>query len=286
MVNGDQRINFNFNYQRINELKKIFLTPIVALLLYNSVNAQIKIRQDTIFAPYIGFHFSTLFPDNAFSSTNGMHDLYEGPYLDFGLEAGYKFKSNWLLSVQGDLLFGSDNLTHRQERMPAVFSNDANPIVIGTNGTNANFTFYNRALALRGGFGKIFTLGSRNPNSGIVARLYGGIWQQKTIFVANDVKAPQLQDDYARLYDHKRRGFTLTESIGYWFMSRKSNIVNCYIAFEITQCWSHSVRDYIIDEYIGLHGPDNTKYFDMIYGIKLCWMFPLKGKTSYDYYLY
>lgn len=267
-------------------MKKRFLPFSLLLLLFVSAHGQVKLTQDTIEAPYIGFNFGTMFPSKTFSSANGMYDLYKAPFLNFGLDFGYKFKSNWLLSTEGDLVFGNDNLKNRHERMPAVFSNDVNPIVIGTNGTDANVTFYNRALTFRAGGGKIFPISKRNPNSGIVARMFGGVWQQKTIYVCNDVNAPQLQGDYARLYDHKRLGFTLTESIGLWYMSNNSNIVNCYIAFEITQCWNHSVRDYVIDEYIGLNGPDNTKYFDLIYGIKICWMFPLKGKTAYDYYLY
>ncbi len=263
------------------------LTILTLLALFMSgAKAQLKLTQDTIATPIVGFHFETMIPSDKLSTENGMHDLYVSPSLNFGIEAGYKFKTNWLLSLDGSLIIGGDNLRHRQERMPAVFSHDASPIVIGTNGTDANTTCYNRGLMLRAGGGRIFTLNNRNPNSGIVGQLYAGIMQQKTIFVMNDVNAPQLQDDYAKLYDHKRRGFTLTESIGFWFMSNHANYVNLYVAFELTQFWNHSTRDYIIDEYIGLHGPDNTNYFDLIYGFKLCWMFPLKGKTAYDYYFY
>ena len=139
---------------------------------------------------------------------------------------------------------------------------------------------------LRAGVGKIFTIGSGNPNSGLNANLYAGLLQQKTIFMLNDVNAPQLQDDYGRLYDHKRRGFTLSESVGYWFMSKSSNFWNFHVALEVTQCWNHSVRDYVIDELMDLHGADNTKYFDMLYMLKISWMFPLKGKTAYDYYFF
>ena len=160
------------------------------------------------------------------------------------------------------------------------------PLVIGTNGVDANTTCYNRMLSFRIGGGKIITLNERNPNSGLLLRLYGGIMQQKTIFMLNDVNAPQLQGDYARLYDHKRRGVTLTESVGYWFMSNRSNFFNLYVAFEVTQCWNHSVRNYVIDEVMNLHGPDNTNYFDLLYTVKISWMFPLKGKTAYDYYFF
>ncbi len=265
-----------------------FLSIFVCAVLFcsASIHAQVKLTKDTLDSPYFGFHFSTLFPSDDLSTENGMHDLYESPFLRFGIDAGWKTKSNWLMTLEGGLTIGNDNLRNRAERMPAAFSTDAVPFVIGSNGIDANATCYNRGLDLRIGGGRIFTLGRNNPNSGIVTRLSAGIMQQKTIFVMNDATAPQLEGDYARLYDHKRRGFTLTESIGYWFMSNYSNLINFYVAFEVTQCWNHSVRDYVIDNVMGLSGPDDTKYFDLIYGIKICWMFPLKGKTAYDYYFY
>ena len=247
--------------------------------------AQVKLTQDTLATPIIGFGFATSFANDKLSTDNGVFDLYENPQLNYSLEAGYKFKSNWIVMADGNLMIGGD-LRDKAQRMPAAFSHDTVPIVIGANGTDATASCYLRALSLRVGGGKIFTLGDKNPNSGIMLMMYGGLHQQKTIFMMNDEKAPQLQDDYARIYDHKRRGFTLTESVGYWFMSNKANFFNFHITFEVTQSWNHSVRDYVIDEVMNLHGPDNTKYFDLFYSFKISWMFPLKGKTAYDYYFF
>ena len=270
------------------KIRHLFITACLMAALMPKTAAQVKLTQDTLATPIIGFNFGTVFPSDKLSTENGMYDLYESPFLNFGLEAGYKFKSNWIVSVEGNLTFGAkeDNLRNKAERMPAAFSHDTVPIVIGANGADATASCYNRMLSLRVGGGKIITLGHKNPNSGIMVGLYGGIMQQKTIFKMNDEKAPQLQDDYARLYDHKRRGFTLTESVGYWFMSNKANFFNFHVTFEVTQCWNHSVRDYVIDEVMNLHGPDNTKYFDLFYSFKITWMFPLKGKTAYDYYFF
>ena len=271
-------------------MKPRFLIPALLFTLTVSfnANAQIKLTQDTLATPYFGFNFGTTIASDKLSTEYGMHDLYQSPYLGFGIEAGYKFKSNWIVSLDGGLIIGAngDNLRNKAQRAPAAFSHDTVPLVIGTNGVDANTTCYNRMLSFRIGGGKIITLNERNPNSGLLLRLYGGIMQQKTIFMLNDVNAPQLQGDYARLYDHKRRGVTLTESVGYWFMSNRSNFFNLYVAFEVTQCWNHSVRNYVIDEVMNLHGPDNTNYFDLLYTVKISWMFPLKGKTAYDYYFF
>lgn len=265
-------------------LRKIILSTFL-IAVVSVTSAQVKLTQDTLATPYIGFNFGTVFASEKYSTEGGMNTLYPSPYLSFGLETGYKFKSNWLLSADGSLIIGHD-LNDKTQRLTAVYSRDAAPIVIGTNGTDANMSCYNRALSFRIGAGHIFTLSSKNPNSGIMARMMAGILQQKTIFMLNDVNAPQIQNDYARLYDHKRRGFTLTESLGYWFMSNNYNFFNIYIAFEVTECWNHSTRDYVIDPVMGLRGPDNTNYFDLLYSIKINWMFPLKGKTAYDYYFF
>ena len=46
------------------------------------------------------------------------------------------------------------------------------------------------------------------------------------------------------------------------------------------------MRPYQLDNQIGLNGKDSSRYFDLLYGIRLSWMFPLMGKTTYDYYYY
>ncbi len=272
----------------------IVLTALFAWVPALSAHAQLDFTQDTLSCPIIGFNVGPVMPSTKFStvtlpdgSTNKnatMASLYKAPYLDFGLNALYKTKSNWLAGIEGNIWFGGDNLNHRVERMGSVFSRDS--IVIGTNGTDANVTCYNRGLSVQAGFGKIFPLVPSNPNSGILARLSGGYMLQQSIFMINDVNAPQIDGDYALLYDHQRSGFVLTEALGYWFMSNRANLVNFYVAFEVQQCWTKSTRDYTIDDYLGLRGKDNNRYFDLVYTVKFCWMFPLKGKSSHDYYFY
>ena len=276
---------------------RMLATALFAVALTGTARAQVDLHVDTLACPIIGFNtglimpssqlsFETL-PDGSHGKNATMSSLYTPPYLSFGLDAFYKFKSNWLATLEGDLWFGlsSNNLQHRLERMGNVFTRDS--IVVGEGGTDANVTCYNRGLSFQAGAGKIFPLNpERNPNSGILARVSAGYMWQQTIFMMNSERAPQLTDDYALLYDHQRHGVLLTEGIGYWFMSARSDLANVYVAFEVSQCWSWSTRQYQIDHYLGLQGKDNNRYFDLLYSIKLCWMFPLRGKTVHDYYFY
>lgn len=111
---------------------------------------------------------------------------------------------------------------------------------------------------------------------------------QKTVFTQdmNETSIPQLNGDYAGLYDHLRNGVIITESIGFAYMHNHNSYINFKITFDLSQCFSWSSRPYTIDKVMGLNGKDNNTYFDMILGMKLSWMFPLTGRTSYDYYYY
>src|SRR5574344_166384 len=274
--------------------KLINITFAFLLLSCASLQAQENLHIDTLSCPIIGFHFGTMLPSGGLSSATTpsgdkiklgtMSDLYKSPFLDFGLDFIYKTKSNWLYTFEGDLFFGNDNLKNRSQRMSNLFTHDSTSIIIGTNGSDATVTCYNRGLSLKAGIGKVFPFSAKNPNSGLFGKLSAGWMQNQTVFMINEVNAPQIDDNYAHLYDHQRRGVMLSESFGYLWMSNKHNLVNMYIAFEISQCWTRSSREYIIDDYINLQGPDNNHYFDFIYTLKFCWMFPLTGKPTYDYY--
>lgn len=257
--------------------------------------AQEKLHPDTLQCPIVGFHVGTLSPWTALSSAKypdgstlkgaTMGELYRGPWLDFGLDATFKFRDGLFLNLDGSLVFGNDNLKEREKRMGDVYT--SSHMIVGASGIDAGVTCHNRMLAMRLGLGKIFVIGKNNPNSGPFVRLDAGIMQQQTIFMLNEqVDAPQVNGDYGRLYDHQRFGFTLTQAAGFWFMGRKSAILNFHVALELTECWNHSTRDYVIDDLMPLRGADKGKYFDLLYGIRLTWMFPITGKTAYDYYYY
>ena len=254
-----------------------------------------KYKLDTIQCPIIGFSVSPVIPSARFShaklpdgsSTQSvtMAELYKAPYLDFGLHALFKTQSNWVFGIDGNIWFGNDNLNNRIERMGSVFSRDS--LVISTMGMDANVTCYNRYISVQGSAAKIIPLSpDKNPNSGLLLKLAGGYLRGQTIFMINNENAPQIDGDYALLYDHQRHGVLLSEGFGYWFMSNYANLVNFSITLEVSQSWTTSTRDYMIDDYAGLHGKDGSKYFDLIYSLKLCWMFPLRGKTPREYYYY
>ena len=269
------------------------LIIIASLLCITGIaGAQVKLSADTLECHIIGFSAGVMMPGSGSASTGAqggnMKDLYGSPWLDFALNCDYKYKSNWLVTLDADLWFGfsSDNLQQRSERMPSVYL--PNGIAYSWGGTDGYVTAYNRGISARIGGGKIVPVLKGNPNSGLLLKASGGWFMHKTVFHQEYTEAPvpQIVGDYGKLYDHLRNGAILTESIGFVYMSNYSTYVNIRLEFNVSQCISWPSRQYTIDNVMGLNGKDSNRYFDMIYGVKLTWMFPLMGKTTYDYYYY
>ena len=276
----------------IHKISKLLIIIIVVCGLSPDARGQVKLNVDTLECHIVSFSAGVLLPgagSNSLGLTGGnMRELYYSPYLDFALEWSYKYNIDWLVGVDADIWFGatSDNLSERVERMGNVFNTGETSMAI--NGEDGVVAAYNRALALRPGIGKIIRVLPKNPNSGILLKVSGGWFMQKTIFHQdfNHPQVYQLSGGYAKLYDHLRNGVMLTESVGFLFMSNQSTYANFKLAFDVSQCWSWSSRRYQIDNLMGLNGKDGSRYFDLMYGVRLTWMFPFTGKTTYDYYYY
>lgn len=264
---------------------------VAMVVAMGSAAGQVKLHVDTLQCHIVGFSAGFQAPLGGSNSERleggSMKELYDGPYLDFGLEWAYRFKNGWMLTLDGDLWFGhnSDNLKYRQERMGDVFNSQG--YVMG-NGTDGVVTAYNRGLAVRPGVAKSIKVIPGDPNSGILLKLSGGWFMQKTVFNQEYTESvvPQLSDEYQPLYDHLRNGLILTESIGFAYMSNQHTYINVKITLDFSQCISWASRPYTLDNLMGLHGKDNSRYLDLMLGLKLSWMFPITGRTSYDYYYY
>ena len=274
-------------------MKHKILAVIAMVMMVPTVSlSQVKLRVDTLECHMIGFSFGVQTPlsgSNSLGLTGGtMKDLYEGPYLDFGLECDYKFQENWMVTLEGDLWFGynSDNLKLRAERMGDIYTSQG--YLMSWGGTDGVVTMYNRGISVRPGVARMFNILPKNPNSGVFVKLSGGWFMQKTAHSQdmNESLVPQVNDAYGKLYDHLRNGVMLTESIGFLYMSNYINYVNFKVEFFASECWSWSKRPYIIDNVMGLNGKDESRHFDLMVGVKLSWLFPLTGRTSYDYYYY
>ncbi|MBR1766339.1 MAG: hypothetical protein IJ745_04785 [Bacteroidales bacterium] len=271
--------------------KKILILGLMAMLAVGA-KAQEKHGIDTLQCHIVGVDFGIMAPlwgtHSGGPDGGSMQELYESPYLNFAAEWDYKFKSNWMLSLEGDIWFGynSDNYKDRAERMGDIFA--SNGLLMSWGGYNGVVTMYNRGFAVRPGVGKIIPLFRKNPDSGILLKVSGGWFMQKTIHTQdmNESYVPQLGDKMISLYDHLRNGMMFTESVGFIYMSNRNTYVNVKITFDLSECISWSSRSHVLDNLMGLNGKDENRYFDLMGAVRLSWMFPFTGKTSYDYYYY
>ena len=246
-----------------NWIKGVLATAF--LLLPTTVWGQVKLNVDTLQCHIVSFSVAGLMPLGGSNSEGlkggNMKDLYDGPYLDFALEWMYKFQNNWLLTCDADLWFNSDNLRDRAERMGIYNSRGT---LMSESGLDGVVLAQNRGIAVRAGFGKIIPVLPKDPNSGIMLKLSGGWFMHKTVFT-QDMNE---------------------EGIGFAYMSNYRTYINVKLMLELSQCISWSSRPYIIDNLMGIKGKDNSRYIDHMVGLRLTWMFPITGRTSYDYYYY
>lgn len=262
------------------------------VLLPKVAQSQVKLAPDTLECHIVSFSVGLLTPGSGSNSQGlaggNMADLYGKPYLDFALEWGYKFHDGWMPELDADFWMGisGDNLLQRGERMGSVFSYGNYAMCWG--GYDGQVMAYNRGLAVVPTIGRIVRVLPKNPNSGILFKVGAGWMTQKTIFTQDYTQSPvpQINGDYGKLYDHMRGGIRLMQGIGFVFMSNLSTYVNFKLTLEISECWTWSSRPYQIDNLMGLNGKDGSRYFDLLYGVRLTWMFPFTGKTTYDYYYY
>ena len=276
----------------VHKIGKLLTIILVIGSQWTAAHGQVKLHADTLECHIVSFSAGVMFPGTGSNSqglTGGnMSELYYSPYLDFALEWSYKYNIDWLVGLDADIWIGmsGDNLVNRVERMGNVFNPGETAMAV--NGEDGVVTAYNRGLALRPGLGKIIRVLPKNPNSGVLLKVSGGWFMQKTVFHQdfNHPQVYQLSGGYEKLYDHLRNGVMLTESVGFLFMSNYSTYANFKVTFDVSQCWSWSSRPWLIDNVMGLNGKDRSRYFDLLLGLRLTWMFPFTGKTTYDYYYY
>lgn len=202
-------------------------------------------------------------------------------FINLNANLGWKTKENWVWMAEFGFAFGSDNAKQKDQILSGIMTNEGDPFVISSDGSDAGVTAYNRNLSFVGKVGKIFSLSRKSPNSGILIMCGGGFLQHQIIYQATLEKAQQLEGDYAYLYDRQMRGFMLSGFFGYIHMSKKS-FTNFYIGLEFNQAWTKLTREYQVN-----YNYDYNKIFqDRMWTIKIGWMFPFYGRDSDKVYYY
>lgn len=201
-----------------------------------------------------------------------------GPNSSIGGSCFYKTKKNVFFGAQWNYLFGKK--LYGENPLDSIMTSDG--FVIDKEGKYADIRMFERGFTLGFSAGKVFnSFLSPNKNSGFL--LTGGIGylQHKIKIYDNGSRSPQLSKEYLKGYDRLTSGFTTTQFVGYWYMS-KNRFVNFYGGVEFIQGFTKSRRSWDYN----LMRADTENRIDLLSGIRIGWVIPLYKRTSQNTYYY
>lgn len=250
-------------------IKKLSPILLVLSLIFSGLHSFSQSDSTAAFS-FIRFQYSHLFPSGDYESTYGNSNAVGGAF-------GFKTEKNWQFEVEGNFMFGADvkrsNLLSDviNERGDAI--DDERQLVVVTTDL--------RGLSFYASVGKVFRIFNSNPNSGLLTQFGAGYLQHRIFVDFRDGDVFQLSEERLKGYDRLHRGFSLKQFIGYQYFGNK-NLVNFYIGLEIEQGFTRNVREYNYDT----RSFDKGSKFDLLYGLRLGWNFPIRKRATDDYYYY
>ena len=252
-----------------NEMKKN--TLFICCIFISTINftfSQKSLKDSAMFATLIYASYQYQFPGGDLVNRFGSNS-------NIGGGVSIKFKSNWIISLEGGYIFG-DEVKNANNLFSAISTPDGN--IIDGNGIFAEIHLYERAYHFHLKAGKIFSIFGSNPNSGLMIQAGLGFIEHKIRIENPENTAPQIKGDYQSGYDKLTNGLLLDESIGYIYLGKR-RLTNFFIGFEFMQAFTKSRRDYDFN----IQGKDNTNRTDILSGIRFSWIIPLydRGKTHY-----
>ncbi len=207
----------------------------------------------------------------------------------------YKTASNWLLTANGNFIFGSRlNIDRMQVFGEGITTVDGE--IIGSAGNISTFEVNQRGFHLQGQVGKLFSLGP-NPNCGIFVQAGLGYLRTriKVDYQQALLNTPyQVHGDYQYGYDRMRGGPAVHFETGYLLLN-DTRLLNVSIALEVTYARTRDLRDYDfrvftnpetgVMEPVG-HTDPNKRYNDLYFGIRVTWNIPTYERQPQDFYYY
>ena len=255
-------------FKMMSGMRKIF---VVGLLFWLNVGfGQGSIRDSSLRMSLVSVHYSADFPGGNMADRFGWNS-------EVGIGYRFKTKGNYLFGIRGSYLFGND------VREVGIMSNITTPDgnLLGDNGQYGNVILYERGFDVMVDFGKLFPVMGPNPNSGIYVLGGVGFLEHKISIYDENKNVPQVDGVYAAGYDRMTNGLALSQSVGYMHLGNR-HLMNFYIGFEMLEGFTENRRP--VNFETGLK--DNTKRFDILYGVTFGWILPLYKRAPNAFYYY
>lgn len=187
-----------------------------------------------------------------------------------------KFKSNWMLGLDYNYIFGNE-IKCEDSLFTSIDNEDG--YFIDRNGELASVNLWERGFYTSVKFGKLFPVLSPNPNSGPFILGSVGLFQHKIRIEVPGNTVPQLAGDYAKGYDKLSNGLGISEFVGYMYMGN-NRLVSFFGGIEFTQAFTQSRRDYDFN----LGARDTQKRTDLLWGFRVGWIIPFYKRVPQGYY--
>ncbi|MBM3404479.1 MAG: autotransporter outer membrane beta-barrel domain-containing protein [Bacteroidetes bacterium] len=249
----------------------LFIPLLILSLTSQKAFSQASIKDSSIFSTLIYANYSYSIPGKDLAKRFGNNS---------GIGAGLllKTKSNWLIGVEGNYLFGG-KVKNGDDILKHITTSEG--YLLDENGMYADYVLYERGYHFLAKFGKMFNWLGPNPNSGFFITAGAGYLQHKVRINIPNNSVPQLEGDYKRGYDRFRGGLAINESIGYLYMGNQ-RWINFMISLDFTQAWTKSFREYDFD----LMKKDDSQHLDLLTGFKIAWFIPVYRRAPKAFYYY
>ena len=198
-----------------------------------------------------------------------------GPNHNIGLSAAVKFKSNYLLGLEGSFIFG--NVIREHGLLSGL--EDPDGVILDQDGQPASILTYERGYCLLAWAGRIMPIVGPNPNSGLLLKLGGGYLRHKIRIETQENVVPQLEGDYLSGYDRLAGGPAGMLFFGYQHIGNK-RMINFMFGFEMVLGFTQPLRGYNFDT----RQSESGTRMDGLNGFRFGWTLPIYRRTANGYY--
>jgi hypothetical protein len=231
---------------------------LILLLLLSQIITFAQKTDGKGLAILVNMHYGLGFPSQDLATRFGNHSSTGG-----GIEL-MTDKGRWILGTDFSYIFGkkvTDN--------PVAGLYNVENYIYGNNKELGVIFLRERAFVMQGYVGKLIPIHPSTGRAGLRLTLGAGYMQHK-IRVQDDGGAiVQVAGDYAKGYDRLSGGFTITQSIGYQYLSQNRRI-NFILSLEANQAFTKSLRDWDF----ATKRKDDAQRKDFIFGARATWILP------------
>ena len=199
-----------------------------------------------------------------------------GPGITIGGFVAYKTRTNFTFTLEYAYMYSADvRDNHALDSISTKSTDPSQRFVINANGDYQIMSLYESGNLVFLKVGKVLPIFQRNPNCGVSVKLGGGFMEHKIYYYWAGDAPPQLAGNYINGYDRLTYGPSITQSLGYHYMSNNS-MINFDLDFEAVEGFTYNQRPYDFD----LMRQETKRRTDVLLGLKFSWIFPAYGKNS------